>query len=374
MFKSLVNEIKKHKDSFIEILVAFLLSAVGLVLLSLSILVYKQNDSKVYMNGLTYFFGDAGFPLSANLQGFLRLFTFACPILGLVLTCTSYFYKKLKGMSSLFLIVSAVLVITIPNTLDPSGTLFAELPKLTAYAYSSMALFFLAAVLLFMSEYKNENYSVAEIAEISILLAFSILGNYLKISFGYGSINLQILPLAFIALRNNSSKTFLATGIIYGLITCLLDGYGLHTYPMEYLIAFGSVSILSLGRHIIFKNGKPSVLGGFMIAILLGIATVIRYFAASFDSVYFYSVTWTEALIYNAGYVFITGAGSIVILEILYIKPLFLLNKRFPPIDYKLVTGEEKVVSDLEQELIDQKLIEEINKFEIPEENESDKK
>ncbi len=348
MIKEIFKEIKSHQAQFWEILTAFVVTIVGCVLLTMDILVYKSNGSKQFIAGTAVFFGAKDFPLNGFI-GFLRLFIFALPILGLLLVCTSYFIKPLKGMGSLFLMCSAVLVLCVPYFIDQNGDIYGGTLKLTIYGYVSMSFFIIGAVLLFMSEYTDEIYSVGEIAETAMLLAMAVLFSYIKIySSDFGSINLQIIPLALIAFRCKSSRTFLFCGVIYGLITCFLDGYGLYSYPLEYLIAFGSVCILSFCRKPLLNEGKPVVYGYFLIALLLGISTCIRYLCCVVDAVFFYGTTWSQAFVGAALPVFISGLFAIVVMEIFYTKPIFLINKMFPPADYKELTKTDVVVDTIE--------------------------
>ena len=85
-------------------------------------------------------------------------------------------------------------------------------------------------------------FTVKDIAEIAILSALAIvLDRLVRIPLGAtgGSVNISMVPLYVIALRHGWFKSFIAGGVIYGLITCLFDGYGLICYPLEYFVAFG---------------------------------------------------------------------------------------------------------------------------------------
>ena len=68
-------------------------------------------------------------------------------------------------------------------------------------------------------------FSVRDIAEIAILVALALGLDKLKISVGAtgGSVNFAMFPLFVIALRHGPFKGFIAGGIVYGLISCLLD-------------------------------------------------------------------------------------------------------------------------------------------------------
>ena len=90
-------------------------------------------------------------------------------------------------------------------------------------------------------------FNVHDIVEIAMFVAIAlVLDNFLKIPLGAsgGSINLAVLPLVLLALRHGWFKGFVAGGIIFGFISCLIDGYGLVTYPLEYFVTFGSIAIV----------------------------------------------------------------------------------------------------------------------------------
>ena len=87
---------------------------------------------------------------------------------------------------------------------------------------------------------KTFTFDVRDMVEIAMLCALAIvLDRFLKIPLGPtgGSLNLSMVPIFFINLRHGWFKGFVAGGLIYGLITCLLDGYGMACYPLEYFMA-----------------------------------------------------------------------------------------------------------------------------------------
>lgn len=157
---------------------------------------------------------------------------------------------------------------------------------------------------------KTFGFTVKDIAEIAILSALAIvLDRVVRIPLGAtgGSINISMVPLYVIALRHGWFKSFIAGGIVYGLITCLFDGYGLICYPLEYFVAFGAICILGVASKYIngikldsFKNICISY--GLLIASIV-LATFVRIFAASIDSVLIWEYTFRAALAYNIPYV-----------------------------------------------------------------------
>lgn len=180
-------------------------------------------------------------------------------------------------------------------------------------------------------------FTVRDIAEIAILCAIAVvLDKFVKLSIGTtgGSINIAMVPLFIIALRHGWFKGLIAGGLVYGLISCLLDGYGLITYPLEYLVAFGSVAITGLVAkwiHQFYLNKTPK---GIILSFLCLIgsmlaAFIIRFFCGSIDSVLLYDYTWSAAFVYNAPYVFISGAAVAVIMCLL-LPSIVLLNREYP--------------------------------------------
>ena len=82
---------------------------------------------------------------------------------------------------------------------------------------------------------------VRSLVEISMLVSLSVvLDTFVKIPIGAtgGSINIAMLPLMIIALRNDFKISFIASGLIFGLVTCLIDGYGLMYLPLETSLLF----------------------------------------------------------------------------------------------------------------------------------------
>ena len=178
-------------------------------------------------------------------------------------------------------------------------------------------------------------FNVHDMVEIAMLCALAIvLDRFLKIPLGPtgGSLNLSMLPIFFINLRHGWFKGFIAGGIIYGFTTCLLDGYGLVCYPLEYFVAFGSSCILGIFAKYINKNFNTSkgLAMSFVIVILSVLSwATIRFFAASIDSVLIYGYDFKAAMLYNLPYVYISAIGCLVILlGLLYL--IVKLNKIYP--------------------------------------------
>ena len=175
-------------------------------------------------------------------------------------------------------------------------------------------------------------FTIKEMVELGVLVALAVVFDFIpKIRVGAtgGSISLTMLPLFIIAFRFNFVKSFVASGIIYGLITCLFDGYGFATYPFDYLLGFGLISLTSLFRKISFHKGYPLYLQiiFFITAILVG--GLSRFVGATLSSMVIYQTTLWGGLTYNATYILPSVGFSLVILLLFY-GFLRSLNARFP--------------------------------------------
>lgn len=122
-------------------------------------------------------------------------------------------------------------------------------------------------------------FSVRDIVEIAVMCALAVvLDKFVKIPIGStgGSINISAVPLFLIAFRHGWFKGFIASGIVFGLITCILDGYGFQYFPLEYLLAFGSIALGGLFGKMIFKYfTKKSVTGGIINKIMLVLVLIV---------------------------------------------------------------------------------------------------
>lgn len=174
--------------------------------------------------------------------------------------------------------------------------------------------------------------TVREMCESAMLIALAIVLDLpfckIQIGTGGGSISLTMFPLFVLALRLGPIKGFIASGIIYGLITCLTDGWGFATFPFDYLLGYGSVAIIGFFRKKILEN--PNLINGIIILTLSVILSLIfRIFASCLSSIILYDFNFVEAIIYNIAYIVPSGVLTLDLILVLY-KPMLLVNKRFP--------------------------------------------
>lgn len=180
-------------------------------------------------------------------------------------------------------------------------------------------------------------FSIRDITEIAMLCALAIvLDKFVKIPIGAtgGSLNIAAFPLFVIALRHGWFKGLIGGGVVFGLISCLLDGYGMQCYPFEYFLAFGSVCILGIfGNYInnALNNGrKVDIVKAYGLIILSVCAfALIRLAGATIDSIIIYGYKFGPALTYNIPYV-LPSAGLVLAIIILLVPVILSLNKTYP--------------------------------------------
>ena len=193
--------------------------------------------------------------------------------------------------------------------------------------------YFVAFILSFIASFRHYEFSVKDITEMGVMIAAAIGLNFIKIMpmpTG-GSVNLQMLPLFFLALRRGPLKGFVGGGIVYGLITCLTDGWGFASYPLDYLLGFGSIAVIGFfSPYILVPGEKNYTVKGELLLLLAGvIATTVRFIAGTVSSMVIYGYELVPAMAYNSLYVYVSGALSLAILMAL-LGPIRRINARFP--------------------------------------------
>ncbi len=190
-----------------------------------------------------------------------------------------------------------------------------------------------AALLSLSSEFSNKTITTREIAEDGILIAAAFILNLIKIPIANqgGSINFQMLPLFLIALRHGPGHGLICGGVIYGLLTCLTDGWGFASYPFDYLIGFGSCMIMGLfARFILSENQKWYNLKGLLFLFIAGtVSTFLRFVGSCSSSIIVYGASFQFALTYNAIYIPISGLIATAVIMAAY-GPLLNIHNMFP--------------------------------------------
>ncbi len=290
-----------------------------------------------------------------NGVNWMVLWVYMLPVVSLILLiigaiCRKYI-AQLSLAASMVSLVAGVLILVSPSllaygecwhaigydiALDWGGPgydyLAAAAPSFSSGTLVMAVLLFVSAIVSLSLSTQEVSISIRDISEIGILSALAIALQFIRIPVGAsgGSINLGLVPLSVIALRHGPTKGFIAGGLVYGLITCLTDGYGFQTYPFDYLIGFGSIACLGFFSKLVFSGKEGWNKWGFLyIAIGSILMTLVRLFGSTVSSMVIYGYNLPAAIAYNGVYIPVTGAITLACLEALYI-PMARVNLLFP--------------------------------------------
>lgn len=182
----------------------------------------------------------------------------------------------------------------------------------------------------------DENkFSVRDIVESAMLVAFAVVLDLpflkFKIVPNGGSISLAMFPLMLVALRQGPVKGFIVSGIVFGFVTCLMDGYGLVYFPFDYLLGFGAVGLIGFFRKFIFPPNKIgySVKGIVLLITGMLVVGVGRTLASTLSGMLFYEMSFVDSLLYQLLYIPASIGLCLVAVIALYV-PLQIINKRYP--------------------------------------------
>ncbi len=191
----------------------------------------------------------------------------------------------------------------------------------------------LASLASFSASISKSRIDVRSMVEIAMLCAMAVI---LDLIFHYmpnmfnqvGSFSISLLPLYIIALRHGPARGLLASSLVYGLITCLTDGYGIWLYPLDYFVAYSGVAILGFFGKAILDNDRYNVKA--ILCILLGcfLAGVVRFVGSAASSMVNYGYTFGAACLVNI-YAVVSSLLCAGVLIAFYL-PLVRLNKRYP--------------------------------------------
>ena len=190
---------------------------------------------------------------------------------------------------------------------------------------------------------KKPFITIREMAEIGMLAALGVILNLpflrIQVQASGGSIDFAMVPLFVLAYRHGFLKGFFGCGIIYGLIACLSDQYGIITYPLDYLMAFGSISLAGLFSKLAFPANytvKNVWLDRFFLTknklfflLSIFVAVFARFTFHVISGIIVYETSFWGSVIYNASYMLPSFIICLVALMILY-RPLILINRIYP--------------------------------------------
>lgn len=298
-------------------LIAAVLAVLALLLPSMTITV---NDVDANVN-LVWLFANT----SRALLGFLVVLVILVVAGGVLLVFEK---EKLAKVGLALLAFTGVSSIFIPEVFEAVKGIESE--HFVGIILST-TLIFVGLFIGLRHIFAKVTFTAREMMEIAILVGLAVILDFIKVfqNPGGGSINLSMLPLFLIALRYNFTKSFIASGIIYGFIAVIKDGYGFATYPFDYLIGYGLIAIVSLFRHLVFNNKLHIAL---RFTILIGafiLAGFGRLVGSTLSSMVLYSYSLQAALVYNLAYIPASTGLALVVTLALY-PALVTINKRFP--------------------------------------------
>ena len=310
-----------------------------------------ETNERVFKTDYTYGANLIWYIKSGHKLNYTMFITLGLILVGIIFIITSKFNKDLMTIGGIIFLLAVCMFVlskeffngdpeTIENNTKIVGCVYDET---TQYFYSSLhdvqfswgatlGVAFCTIAFAFTT-LSNQSATTKQIAEEGVLLALAFVLNLVKIPIGAtgGSINFQMLPLMIIALRHGPAHGFIAGGIVYGLLTCLTDGYGFACYPFDYLIGFGSVALMGLFRKQVFGEDQEGYNLKGLIFIFIGgmLSTFVRYIGSNVSSIVVYEYTLEAALAYNAFYIPLSGLIATIAFMALY-APLIRINKLYP--------------------------------------------
>lgn len=251
---------------------------------------------------------------------------------GIICACLRKLFNELDSASSMLFILGAIFLILTREFFANNKIANLDYVEIGWGSVGAISFCSIAALTSMSSGLSSKTISTRDIAEEGILIAAAFVLNLIKlpISTGGGSVNFQMLPLFVIALRHGPTQGLVCGGIIYGLLTCLTDGWGFATYPFDYLVAFGSVMVIGYFRPLIFGANQKgyNIKGEVFIFVACLLATVIRFFGSTTSSMVVYGYGVEAAMKYNAIYIPVSGAIATGVLMAMY-GPLIQINNRY---------------------------------------------
>ncbi len=200
--------------------------------------------------------------------------------------------------------------------------------------YFITGLFFINVILLHKEVMDAFSFTIKDITEIAVFIALAIIldSEFLKFRIvpNGGSVSFAMVPLFIIAMRKGFYKGFIACGVIYGAINCLRDGWGLYSFPFDYLLAFGAIGIIGLFQKQIFNDqGKLTFKSCLFLSLGILLSLVGRLLSATISGILFYQTPFIPSMIYQLTYL---GPTSIIVFASMFLlyKPLIMLQRLFP--------------------------------------------
>jgi thiamine transporter len=167
----------------------------------------------------------------------------------------------------------------------------------------------------------NPSLSAKQLAFCSMAMALGfVLSNYFKVKVfpTGGSVTLLSMLVICLPAYWYGVGTGVLTGVAFGFLNLIIDPYVIHPAQLvvDYMLAFGALGLAGL-----FADKKNGLMKGYLVAVLG------RYFFAVISGwIFFGYYAWDGwaalpySLVYNASYIFVEAAITIVVLSISTVK------------------------------------------------------
>lgn len=248
--------------------------------------------------------------------------------------------KRILYIVSILLLISYLFLALFTNQYYDSfnsSSIYDSASNNKLFSIFNIVIVSLISLLLLANLNIEIKYSIQEICETAVMVALAVvLDQFAKIPIqaNGGSISFSPVPLFIIAIRFGGIKGFISSSLIFGFITCLLDGYGLQTFPFDYFLALAGYGFVGTFVNLLskFSKGKKKNEYGLMIAgICVGgvLALITRYIGHMISAAILYQpITLLDNFIYQSTYVPATMGISIAAMIVLS-GPIMMINKVF---------------------------------------------
>lgn len=239
--------------------------------------------------------------------------------------------KHSESLATMFFLLAGFSFVLLPDFLKFTNESLGLTIVSTTYVISIVASF-LGAVLGIALAISKNAFTTYQIVEMAMLVSLAIVldlpGLKIRIGASGGSIGFTMLPLFVLVLRQGPIKGFIGAGIVYGFVTCILDGWGLVYYPFDYLLGYGSMALLGIFHPFILsmKIERFNIRG--LIFLIIGVLVSIsgRLIASTLSGMIYYELNFIDSLLYNIAYI-LPSAGIVLGLLIAIYHPLIRMDR-----------------------------------------------
>lgn len=315
---------------------------------AINLFLFEINETEVGLNFYQFLVGGTYYGVAFQSNNILLIILV---VIALALVCyiTSRCTKNKQVLSkymngiSLFLNLFAFVMLLLSNLLSKDFLPESVEGIKDSFEYNDLGIILLVITLASISAINLRNvfdetkFKTRDIVEIAMLVSLSIvLDKFASIDIGAtgGSFNFSGIPLLILCLRHGPVKGLIASSVVFGLLTCLIDGYGIQTYPFDYLIAFSGYAlcgvVMNLMQKFYDKNQKSAIIT-ILVATFAGAIGVFitRMIGSTISSMVFYKYEIGPALAYNVLYIGPSAAICFAAVALLS-YPIYRINVQFP--------------------------------------------